>query len=128
VDISAIFEQIKILRHPEDGCDWDKVRVLGDYSRYIAEEAEELCLAIDNNDIENIREELGDLLWNLCFVMSLAAEDGHFTPEEVRDEVVDKMIGRHPHVYRDDVANSPEEALAAFKAAKKKEKLKKSYK
>ncbi len=122
MDISKIFEQITCLRHPETGCAWDKKQILESYLEPIKEEAEELVSAIKNNDVENICEEAGDLLWNICFVITLAEEKGLFTREKVVNDILAKMKRRHPHVFGDIKANTPEEALQAFLNAKKNEK------
>ncbi|MHC4884093.1 MAG: MazG nucleotide pyrophosphohydrolase domain-containing protein [Planctomycetota bacterium] len=122
MDLTPLFEQIKTLRHPETGCHWDRKQTMADTFKNIMGEAEELSEAIQSGDRAHIREEAGDLLWNLCFVMALAEEEGTFSREEVMKEVMEKMTRRHPHVFGDETANTPEEALAAFMRAKQAEK------
>ncbi|MBN1256997.1 MAG: nucleotide pyrophosphohydrolase [Planctomycetes bacterium] len=124
MDLKPIFKQIETLRNPDGGCPWDQAQVLEEYLKPIASEAEELLAALQAGDMENVCEEVGDLLWNLCFVIHMAEERGEFTREEVLSEITAKMVRRHPHVYGDVVANTPEEALAAFKKAKAEEKKK----
>ncbi|MHC4874626.1 MAG: MazG nucleotide pyrophosphohydrolase domain-containing protein [Planctomycetota bacterium] len=122
MNLTDIFTQIAHLRDPEKGCPWDKKQVLENYLEPIREEADELIKAIENNDIDNICEEAGDLLWNICFVISLAEEKGLFKRNDVAERVFSKMKNRHPHVFGDVKADTPEEALKAFKNAKAKEK------
>ncbi|MFP4541801.1 MAG: MazG nucleotide pyrophosphohydrolase domain-containing protein [Opitutales bacterium] len=119
---ASIFEQIRRLRDPEDGCPWDREQTLEGYGTCVLGEAEELAEALASGDLEQVREEAGDLLWNLCFVVHLAEERGAFAGADVVRDVVAKMKRRHPHVYGDVSAATPEEALAAFRAAKAEEK------
>ncbi len=89
------------LRDPEDGCPWDLDQ---DYSTIVPstiEEAYEVADAIERQDIESLREELGDLLFQTVFYSQLAAEDGQFTLLEVISELVEKLVSRHPHVFPD---------------------------
>jgi uncharacterized protein YabN with tetrapyrrole methylase and pyrophosphatase domain len=121
-DLGPLFSQIARLRAPQGGCPWDKEQTLPKTAKSVRGEAEELAEALAAGDGDGIREEAGDLIWNLCFVLHLAFEQGICTPEEVLAEVIEKMTRRHPHVFGDLKAETPEEALAAFKAAKAKEK------
>jgi NTP pyrophosphatase (non-canonical NTP hydrolase) len=122
MDLTPIFEQIQRLRDPESGCPWDRDQTLEAYLDPLRGESEELVEALRSGDAEHIREEAGDLLWNLCFVIRLAEERGAFERREVVAEVLEKMTRRHPHVFGDVVADTPEEALQAFRAAKAREK------
>lgn len=122
MNLTDIFEQISQLRDPEKGCPWDKKQVLENYLEPIKEEADELIKAIENNDIENICEEAGDLLWNICFVITLAEEKGLFKRTDVAEKVFNKMKNRHPHVFGNVKADTAEKALQAFMTAKQQEK------
>ena len=120
--LAPIFEQIATLRDPETGCPWDREQILSRYAEPIREEAEELVEAIQSGDMNHLREEAGDLLWNLCFLLHLAGEEGAFTPEEVVEGVVEKMRRLHPHVYEGVEVATAEEALKVFQEAKNREK------
>ncbi len=118
MDLDPIFEQIAALRHPETGCPWDRAQTITGYLEPIEEEARELVDALRSGDPAQVREEAGDLLWNLCFAIRLAEETGALSREDVVRDVVRKMRGRHPHVFGNESAATPEEALRAFKRAK----------
>ena len=76
---------------------------------------------MDHRDIENLKEELGDLLLQVIFYAQLAREDGLFTLEDVMNGLGRKLVRRHPHVFGDAKAETPEEALALWRSVKKKE-------
>ncbi len=86
------------LRGP-NGCPWDREQALSDLRAYLLEEAHEAAAAIDNEDWQELCTELGDLLFQIVFVASLAEETEAFTLSEVVDGVESKMIDRHPHVF-----------------------------
>lgn len=92
---------IGVLRGP-DGCPWDREQTLQDVRAYLLEEAHETAGAIDELDWDNLRVELGDLLFQVAFVGSLAQEAGAFTLEEAAEAARAKMISRHPHVFGDE--------------------------
>jgi len=89
------------LRGP-DGCPWDREQTLADVRAYLLEEAHEVAGAIDEQDPEELRVELGDLLFQLVFAICLAEEEGTFTLAEVVEGAEAKMIARHPHVFGDE--------------------------
>lgn len=97
------------LRAP-DGCPWDQKQTPQSFKPYLIEEAHELAEAIDLNDPDHIREELGDMLFQVAFLGNLYNEGGHFTIEEALETIIAKMIRRHPHVFGDSEVSS-EEAL-----------------
>jgi tetrapyrrole methylase family protein/MazG family protein len=89
---------VRTLRGP-NGCPWDKEQNLYSLKANIIEEAYELVEALDEKDIENIKEELGDLLLHVVF-HSVVAEEAHlFTLQDVLDKIKNKLIYRHPHVF-----------------------------
>ena len=96
-DLSGI---IRTLRGP-DGCPWDKKQTHQSIKDLIKEEAEEVADAIDNDDIENLVEELGDVLLHIMFHCELGAEEGWFNFNDVTDAICKKLIFRHPHVFSD---------------------------
>jgi XTP/dITP diphosphohydrolase/tetrapyrrole methylase family protein/MazG family protein len=88
------------LRAP-DGCPWDREQTHRTICDCLVEEVAELVQAIDRDDVENLREELGDLLFHVAMHAQMAAEAGKFTFDDVAREVNEKMVRRHPHVFGD---------------------------
>ena len=88
------------LRAP-DGCPWDREQTHRTICDCLVEEVAELVQAIDRNDVENLREELGDLLFHVAMHAQMAAEAGQFTFDDVASEVNETMVRRHPHVFGD---------------------------
>lgn len=86
------------LRGP-NGCPWDREQTLRSLKPFVLEEAYEVVDAIDRNDVDELRGELGDLVFEAVFLAQLCAEAGHFTIAEAVQHVVDKLIRRHPHVF-----------------------------
>ncbi len=115
-----LLELVRTLRGP-GGCAWDREQTYQSFRYCLVEEAREAVLAIERGDFQNLKEELGDTLFNLCFLVNLAEEDGHFTLDEVIEGSLEKMIRRHPHVFGDEVASTGAEAKAAFYRAKAQE-------
>lgn len=109
----------------EHGCPWDREQTFESLKPYLIEESGEVLAAIDNRDMENLCEELGDVLYQVMIHSQIAAEQGLFTIDDVVDGVCEKMIRRHPHVFGDAVAKTPEESLELWRAVKKQEKAKK---
>lgn len=97
-DIEDLRKILKKLRS-KDGCPWDKKQEFNSMTQYVLEEANEVVEAIKNNDMDNLLEELGDLLFEIIFLTNLAEEKSYFYFEEVVDNIVKKMIRRHPHVF-----------------------------
>ena len=94
-DLVALVER---LRRP-DGCPWDREQRLPDVRAYLVEEAHEAAAALDGGDWGAIAEELGDLLFQVAFVLRLGEEAGELTAERVAAGVHAKMVSRHPHVF-----------------------------
>lgn len=103
-------EIIKRLRAP-NGCPWDREQTYLTIRRHIIEEAYELIEAIENNDINNICEECGDLLLQVVFISCIAAEHDDFNISDVIDYISKKMVRRHPHVFSDTKVKDTEEVL-----------------
>ncbi|MGX2042130.1 nucleoside triphosphate pyrophosphohydrolase [Methylocaldum sp. MU1018] len=87
------------LRHPETGCPWDLQQDFASLVPYTLEEAYEVADAAERGDVEDLREELGDLLLQVVFHSRIAEERGLFTFEDVADAIGQKLIRRHPHVF-----------------------------
>ena len=109
------------LRGPE-GCLWDRKQTLESLTTNILEEAKEISEAVKSQDIDNLREELGDLLMVIFMEIETAREKGLFSYSEVLAGAIDKFVRRHPHVFGDLKVNTPEEALAVWEKMKTQEK------
>lgn len=125
-NITNLCRIVKILRGP-DGCPWDRKQTHESIRQNLIEEAYEVVDAIDNNDIDNLIEELGDLLLQVVFHAELGSEDGYFNFKDIVTNVCKKMYSRHPHVFGDVKAANAEEALKSWESSKKKEKNLETY-
>lgn len=112
---------MELLRSP-DGCPWDRVQTHQSIRPNMLEEAYEAADAIDRMDMDNLKEELGDVLLQVVFHASLAREAGAFTFDDVVDGVCKKLVFRHPHVFGTVEARDSEGALSAWDAQKRAEK------
>jgi tetrapyrrole methylase family protein/MazG family protein len=112
------------LRSPE-GCPWDREQTFGSLKQYLANESQEVFEAVDNNDMENLCEELGDVLFQILINSRIAEENGDFTIYDVIDGICRKMVRRHPHVFGNVKVNSVEEGTALWNQIKMQEKAKK---
>ena len=111
----------------ENGCPWDKVQTHQSLRQCMIEEAYEAVEAINNNDMDNLCEELGDVLMQVVFHAQIEAEKGGFTIDDVIDGISKKMISRHSHIFGTDKAETPEDVLETWEKNKKKEKGFESY-
>lgn len=118
-DIDDLLEIMKLLRSP-DGCPWDKVQTHQSIRENMIEETYELLDAIDSGDVANLREELGDVLLQVVFHSRMAQEDGQFDFGDVCDEVCQKLVVRHPHVFGSVQADSTDDALKNWHGVKQK--------
>jgi ATP diphosphatase len=92
----AIMEK---LRHPTNGCEWDREQTFASIAPYTIEEAYEVADAIERNDLADLKDELGDLLLQVVFHSRMAEEAGHFAIQDVAETISDKMERRHPHLF-----------------------------
>jgi ATP diphosphatase len=106
------------LRHPETGCAWDVKQDFTSLMPYVIEEAYEVADAIERNDPDDLRSELGDLLLQVVFHSRIAEERGLFNFEQVSAAICEKLVHRHPHVFSDTVFNTDEERHQAWEQAK----------
>jgi MazG family protein len=106
------------LREP-GGCPWDREQTYESLRSYLIEECYEVAEALDDGDAPGLREELGDLLLQIVFLSRLAKEDGEFTIDDVVSGIVDKMVRRHPHVFGEESADSPDEVLEHWERIKR---------
>ena len=116
-----LMEIVRILRHP-GGCSWDMEQTHQSIRRNFLEEAYEAVEAIDNNDLDGLKEELGDVLLQVMFHTSIEEDAGTFTLDAVADGICKKLIYRHPHVFGDVTVHSTGEILSNWEELKKKEK------
>jgi len=99
-DLARLLALVERLRAP-DGCPWDREQSLADLRAYLLEEAHETADAIDREDWESLASELGDLLFQVAFLTTLAVEQEKFEPHEPIERAFTKMVDRHPHVFGD---------------------------
>lgn len=97
-DLENIVQELR----SDNGCEWDKKQTHQSLKAHIIEEAYELEQAIDNDDIDEMIEELGDILLHVVFHSQIGKEDGYFDLKEVTNSVCEKLIFRHPHVFKDE--------------------------
>lgn len=109
------------LRHPQRGCDWDLQQDFASLVPYTIEEAYEVADAIERNDLQDLRAELGDLLLQVVFHARLAEEQGVFDFEQVAAAIAEKLIHRHPHVFGDAQFETDAQRRQAWEEAKEKE-------
>lgn len=99
--IEALIEVMKALRDPQTGCPWDREQNFDTIAPYTIEESYEVADAITRKDMRDLKEELGDLLFQVVFHSHLANEQGLFDFNDVAQGMADKLIRRHPHVFGD---------------------------
>jgi len=121
-----ILALMKRLRSPENGCPWDSVQSFKTIAPYTIEEAYEVSDAIDAGDMGALKEELGDLLFQVIFHAQIADEDGQFSFDDVCDALVSKMIKRHPHVFGDTPTNDPKAVKQSWEQLKSAERAEKA--
>jgi nucleoside triphosphate diphosphatase len=92
---------MRTLRSPE-GCPWDREQTLESLTHFVLEEAHEVVDAIERGDMDHLREEIGDHIFEGVFLAQVAAESGLFTVDDSLRTVVDKLLRRHPHVFQED--------------------------
>jgi len=120
-DVSDYRRIIALLRG-EGGCPWDREQTHESIRRNLLEEACEVCEAIDEQDTEHLREELGDLMMQVLFHAQIEEEKGSFDLDDVADGACKKLILRHPHVFGDVKVENSAEVLENWDAIKRVEK------
>lgn len=120
----ALREAAETMRAVRERCVWSQQITHRDLVPYLIEESHEVIDAVETGTRADLREELGDLLWQVLFHAAIAAQDPDdpFDIDDVADTLTEKMVRRHPHVFADAVANTPEEVLVHWNAAKAAEK------
>ncbi len=125
-DINDLLAIIKILRS-ENGCPWDKVQTHESIRTDLIEEAYEVCEGIDCNSPEMLREELGDLLLQIAFHSAIETELSNFTFDDVCNDICQKLIYRHPHVFGEVKVNDCDDVLKNWDALKKESKKQETF-
>ena len=115
--LDELIAVLEYLRAP-GGCAWDREQTPSSLVQYLIEETYELVDAIEGGKREDLIEELGDVLYQVIFHSDIAAESGSFDIEEVAARMTAKMVGRHPHVFSDTPADSVDDVIAVWNAAK----------
>lgn len=120
-ELERLQEIARILRSPE-GCDWDKAQDFLSMRPNLIEEAYEVVEAVDSGEMHHLREELGDLLFTVFFYAQLAREKGEFSIQDVAEDISEKLVRRHPHVFGDVTVEGVNDILANWEAIKQQEK------
>ncbi|WP_295810615.1 nucleoside triphosphate pyrophosphohydrolase [uncultured Nitratireductor sp.] len=121
-DITRLIEIMEALRQPETGCPWDVEQDFASIAPYTIEEAYEVADAIERNDLDDLRDELGDLLLQVVFHARMAEEEDRFDFGDVVEAITAKMIRRHPHVFGDADARGKGMAKGMWEKIKAQEK------
>ena len=124
--VSDLLDLMARLRSPDSGCPWDREQNFASIAPYTIEEAYEVADAIARGDMADLRDELGDLLFQVVFHAQMAQEAGAFDFADVTRGVVAKMTRRHPHVFADAQARTAEEQTRAWEEIKADERHTKS--
>jgi MazG family protein len=109
------------LRDPDGGCPWDVEQSFASIAPYTIEEAYEVADAIERQDMADLRDELGDLLFQVVFHSQMAQEAGLFQFEDVADAISEKMLRRHPHVFADADPRDAQDQINAWELLKAEE-------
>ena len=97
--LSRLLEIMQTLRDPNTGCPWDQAQNFASIVPYTIEETYELADAILSGDMQDIKDELGDVLFQVVFYAQLAKEQGDFNFDDIAKAISDKLVRRHPHVF-----------------------------
>ena len=120
-EFEKLKELVSKLRGP-DGCPWDKKQTLDTMKDDVLGEVEELVQAVKNNDVPNICEEVGDVIWASVLLAKIAEDEKLFSIEDSLKQVNEKIVRRHPHIFGDKKALTAKDAMKFFLEAKAKEK------
>ncbi|MEE8393624.1 MAG: nucleoside triphosphate pyrophosphohydrolase [Rhodospirillales bacterium] len=126
--IDRLVEIMALLRDPEKGCPWDVEQDFASIAPHTIEEAYEVADAIEQDDMEALRDELGDLLLQVVFYAQMAGEQGIFDMEAVAGAICDKLVRRHPHVFGDMQVKTAAAQLKAWEDHKAQERKAKERK
>ena len=118
--LNELIKTVEILRSPE-GCEWDRQQTHQTIRQNMLEEAYEAVEAIDENNIEHLKEELGDVLLQVVLHSQIADDNKEFNIQDVAKMLNDKLIHRHPHVFGENKTTDTKEILANWEKLKSKE-------
>ncbi len=107
-EMQRLLEIMVQLRDPQSGCPWDVKQTMESLTRYTIEEAYEVADAIATGDMHDIKDELGDLLFQVVFYAQIASESSAFSFDDVAQSISDKLVRRHPHVFANPLASEGE--------------------
>ncbi|PWW12693.1 nucleoside triphosphate pyrophosphohydrolase [Mangrovibacter plantisponsor] len=124
-EIERLLGIMRRLRDPQSGCPWDKEQTFSSIAPYTLEETYEVLDAIAREDFDDLRGELGDLLFQVVFYAQMAQEAGHFDFASVCAAISDKLERRHPHIFGDATLNDSEAVLANWEKTKREERAEK---
>jgi tetrapyrrole methylase family protein/MazG family protein len=124
-EFDRLVDIVKKLRAP-GGCPWDRKQTLYSLRQNVIEEVFEFIDALDRRDVENIKEELGDMLLHIVFHSEIAEEEGLFSIDDMINDICEKLIRRHPHVFGNVNVSGVDEVLKNWDEIKLKEKKDKS--
>jgi MazG family protein len=125
-DIHSLLKIMQQLRDPDGGCPWDRDQTYESLVPYTLEEAYEVADAIARKDIEDMRDELGDLLFQVVFYAQIAREQGEFDFNDIANAISEKLIRRHPHVFGDENVKDADEQTRLWEEHKLAERQKKA--
>lgn len=124
--VQRLLEIMARLRAPEDGCPWDREQTFATIAPHTIEEAYEVADAIQRQSLDDLREELGDLLFQVVYHSRMAEEVGAFAFDDVALGIGDKLVRRHPHVFGDHQVADAEAQTAAWERHKAEERRRKA--
>ncbi|EMI7479366.1 nucleoside triphosphate pyrophosphohydrolase [Morganella morganii] len=126
VSVERLLAIMSQLRDPENGCPWDKAQTYGTIAPYTLEETYEVLDAIERADFDDLKGELGDLLFQVVFYAQMAKEEGRFDFEDIAAAVSDKLTRRHPHIFAREQGIGAEAAISGWEQRKSAERAEKS--
>jgi MazG family protein len=125
-NIDKLLSLMAQLRDKEHGCPWDIEQNFASIAPHTIEEAYEVADCIARNNMDELRIELGDLLLQVVFHAQMAAEEGHFTFNDVVEAIHTKLIVRHPHIFADEIITSAAEQSQKWESLKERERMEKA--
>lgn len=125
--IDRLLDIMAALRDPQHGCAWDREQTFATIAPYTIEEAYEVADAIDHGDMAALKDELGDLLFQVVFHAQMAKDQDSFAFDDVATAIADKMIRRHPHVFGDAQTRDADTQTIAWEVSKAEERAAKGH-
>lgn len=119
-DFQKLWDMVVLLRGP-NGCPWDRSQTLKTMKQELLEEVYELLDAVNQSDPDVLMEELGDVMLTLTMMLRIAQEEKGINPQRVIQNIIDKVVRLHPHVFQDTQVKTAEEALAQWETLRRRE-------